>query len=256
MKRKIFILLITTIISVTATFAEQLFKSNAVASFYAEKFHGRRTSSGEIFNMNDLTAAHKTLPFGTKVKVTNLENGKSVVVRINDRGPFVAGREIDLSKAAATQIDMIKQGTANVSLSIIAAPNGSVIPKETTTKQVTTSKPKPESSTTAPSAKSTTEKVTETIATPIDEEENVITAFSLVVNKKWDIQLGSFTVDANAKSFAQQVLKAGFTNVVYQRTNSVTRVAIANIATNDVQAILDALEEKGFTDYFVKERKE
>lgn len=83
------------------------------ASWYA--LHSM-TASGERMNPNDLTAAHRTLPFGTKVHVKNLNNGRSVVVRINDRGPFVGGRVIDLSKAAAAQIGMIGSGTAKVSL--------------------------------------------------------------------------------------------------------------------------------------------
>ena len=99
-----------------------ILKSNAVASFYAEQYHGKKTSNGEIFNMNDLTAAHKTLPFGTVLKVTNLANGKSVQVRVNDRGPFVAGREIDLSKEAARRLDMISSGTANVKIVVLQLP--------------------------------------------------------------------------------------------------------------------------------------
>ena len=90
-----------------------------LASWYGGKFHGRLTSSGEIFNTNDMTAAHKTLPFGTIVKVTNQDNGKSALVKINDRGPFVEGRIIDLSRAAAEQLDMIGQGVARVSLDIV-----------------------------------------------------------------------------------------------------------------------------------------
>jgi rare lipoprotein A len=78
------------------------------------------TSSGEIFNTNDMTAAHKTLPFGTMVKVTNLDNGKWAIVKINDRGPFVEGRIIDLSRAAADQIGMLGQGVARVSLTIVS----------------------------------------------------------------------------------------------------------------------------------------
>lgn len=84
------------------------------ASFYADKFNGRKTASGETFRNGKLTAAHKTLPFGTKVKVTNQSNGKSVKVRINDRGPFVAGRIIDLSKKAAKKIDLDKAGVTEV----------------------------------------------------------------------------------------------------------------------------------------------
>jgi rare lipoprotein A len=91
-----------------------------VASWYGGKFHGRLTSSGEVFDTNDMTAAHRTLPFGTLVKVTNLDNGKSAVVKINDRGPFVDGRIIDLSRAAAEEIDMLEQGVARVSLEIVA----------------------------------------------------------------------------------------------------------------------------------------
>ncbi|MEI6948259.1 septal ring lytic transglycosylase RlpA family protein [Paraflavisolibacter sp. H34] len=86
------------------------------ASYYADKFNGRKTANGEIFSNNELTAAHKTLPFGTRVKVTNVNNGKSVNVRINDRGPFVAGRSIDLSKKAAQRIGIVHQGVGNVKM--------------------------------------------------------------------------------------------------------------------------------------------
>ena len=90
-----------------------------VASYYGPGFHGKKTANGELFNMNDLTAAHKTLPFNTKVKVTNLENKKSVIVRINDRGPFKKGRIIDLSLGAAKKIGLIQAGSAKVKLEII-----------------------------------------------------------------------------------------------------------------------------------------
>ncbi len=83
-----------------------------MASYYADKFDGRKTASGAIFRQNKLTAAHRTLPFGTKVKVKNIHNGKTVKVTINDRGPFVQGRTIDLSKKAARKIGMLQQGVA------------------------------------------------------------------------------------------------------------------------------------------------
>ncbi|HUI71144.1 MAG TPA: septal ring lytic transglycosylase RlpA family protein [Spirochaetia bacterium] len=92
---------------------------DGLASWYGGKFHGRMTSSGEVFDTNQMTAAHKTLPFGTIVKVTNLENGKSALVKINDRGPFVGGRIIDLSRAAAAAIGMVDTGVAHVSLQIV-----------------------------------------------------------------------------------------------------------------------------------------
>jgi rare lipoprotein A len=92
-----------------------------IASWYGPGFHGRRTSSGEIYNQYDLTAAHQTLPHGTHVRVTNLTNGRIVLVRINDRGPFVDDRIIDLSYAAARQIDMIGPGTAAVRMEVLGA---------------------------------------------------------------------------------------------------------------------------------------
>jgi rare lipoprotein A len=90
-----------------------------VASWYGGEFHGRPTSSREIYDMNDLTAAHRTLPFGTSVMVTNLANDRSVVVRINDRGPFVKGRIIDLSYAAARVLGLVGPGTARVRLEVL-----------------------------------------------------------------------------------------------------------------------------------------
>jgi len=87
------------------------------ASYYADKFKGRRTSNGEKFRQSKRTAAHRTLPFGTKVKVKNLSNGRTVKVRINDRGPFVAGRIIDLSKKAARKLKMVNAGVGSVELS-------------------------------------------------------------------------------------------------------------------------------------------
>jgi rare lipoprotein A len=93
--------------------------ASGAASYYGKRFHGRTTANGERFNMNSMTAAHRTLPFGTKVKVTNRRNGKSVVVRINDRGPFHGNRIIDLSQGAASRIGMISSGVANVSLDVL-----------------------------------------------------------------------------------------------------------------------------------------
>ncbi|MEP6961903.1 MAG: septal ring lytic transglycosylase RlpA family protein [Acidobacteriota bacterium] len=92
------------------------------ASWYGIPYHGRRGSSGEIFDMEKLTAAHRTLPFQTWVEVTNLANGKQVDVRITDRGPFVDGRIIDLSLAAAREIDMVRSGVARVRLRVIESP--------------------------------------------------------------------------------------------------------------------------------------
>ena len=93
---------------------------NGTASWYGPGFHGKKTASGEIYDQTKLTAAHKTLPLGTKARVTNLDNGSAVEVEINDRGPFVDGRIIDLSRAAAGALGLIKSGTAPVRVELIA----------------------------------------------------------------------------------------------------------------------------------------
>ncbi len=85
-----------------------------VASWYGGKFHGRKTASGEVYDQNRMTAAHRTLPFGTRVEVTNLRNGRSVVVTINDRGPFIKGRIIDVSRRAAGKLGFRNQGVTRV----------------------------------------------------------------------------------------------------------------------------------------------
>ncbi|MBM3803786.1 MAG: septal ring lytic transglycosylase RlpA family protein [Acidimicrobiia bacterium] len=94
-------------------------ETTGYASWYGHPYHGRRTSNGEIYDMNTMSAAHRTLPFDTVVKVNNLSNGKTVAVRINDRGPFVKDRVIDLSYRAAKEIDMVGTGTTRVSLEVL-----------------------------------------------------------------------------------------------------------------------------------------
>lgn len=89
------------------------------ASYYADRYHGRTTASGERFDQQALTAAHRTLAFGTKVRVTRLDDGREVTVRINDRGPFVRGRIVDLSKRAARQLGMLRDGAVKVRLEVL-----------------------------------------------------------------------------------------------------------------------------------------
>ena len=92
---------------------------DGVASYYGKEHHGKKTANGEIFDMNKLTAAHRSLSFGSQVKVTNLSNQRSVIVRINDRGPYYQGRIIDLSQAAAERLEMVKAGITKVKLEVL-----------------------------------------------------------------------------------------------------------------------------------------
>ena len=101
---------------------ETPYREVGLASWYGEDYHGRRTANGEVYDMNAMTSAHRTLPFNTRVRVTNLENGKKSELRINDRGPFIPGRIIDLSKSGAKEVGIIGPGTARVAVEVIAWP--------------------------------------------------------------------------------------------------------------------------------------
>lgn len=94
-----------------------------IASYYHDRFHGRKTASGTTYNKSALSAAHKSLPLGSKVKVTDSRTGRSVVVKINDRGPYVKGRVIDLSRAAAQEIGLTKKGLAKVKIEVLSTPS-------------------------------------------------------------------------------------------------------------------------------------
>jgi rare lipoprotein A len=100
------------------------YSEEGVASWYGRDFHGKTTANGEIYDMRGMTAAHKILPFGTQLRVTNLDNGRSITVRVNDRGPFVANRVIDLTQTGAEKLDMIGPGTARVRLESVGAVAG------------------------------------------------------------------------------------------------------------------------------------
>ncbi|MBA3030159.1 MAG: septal ring lytic transglycosylase RlpA family protein [Desulfobacteraceae bacterium] len=106
------------------------YKERGLASWYGRDFHGRRTSNGETYNMFAMTAAHKTLPLGTFVRIQNLDNDKTIVVRVNDRGPFVRGRIIDLSYTAARELDVVGPGTARVEVVALETPDLSGTPSK------------------------------------------------------------------------------------------------------------------------------
>ncbi len=122
--RHLFIVIVALIVSSCAFPAYRSpyaagYVERGIASWYGEDFHGKPTSSGEIYNMYDLTAAHKLMPLGTVAKITNLDNDRSVVVKINDRGPFIDGRIIDLSYSAATEIGMMEKGLSRVEIKVL-----------------------------------------------------------------------------------------------------------------------------------------
>ena len=115
----IFVGLVTVNTSVSAGKVQK-----GIASYYHDSLHGRKTASGEIYNKNKMSAAHKRLPLGSKVRVTRVQTGKSIVVRINDRGPFVKGRIIDLSRKAAKKLGMIRRGIVPVKVEVLCRGKG------------------------------------------------------------------------------------------------------------------------------------
>ena len=110
-------------LSAVASNSVNKFQQNGMASWYGRQFNGHKTASGEIYNQNSLTAAHRSLPLNCYIKVTNKSNGKSVVVKVNDRGPFYGSRVLDLSYAAANKIGIANTGTGNVSIERVTGPN-------------------------------------------------------------------------------------------------------------------------------------
>jgi len=123
MKKNIglFSALLLTVFAVPLVWAQEV-RQYGNASWYASSLHGRKTASGECYDKDDFTGAHRNLPFGTLVRVKNLYNGKEVIVRVNDRGPFIKSRIIDLSRAAAITLGILNIGTARVSLEVISLP--------------------------------------------------------------------------------------------------------------------------------------
>ena len=125
MKFQKIIFILATILSLTTTTA--LAQSKGKASYYGNKFHGRRTSDGSRYHKDSLTCAHRTLPFGTLLKVRNQKNGREVVVKVTDRGPFGPGRIVDLSMAAAREIGMVQQGVVPVEVTRVGHVNDSTL---------------------------------------------------------------------------------------------------------------------------------
>lgn len=190
-------LLLISMIGFSHHVVAQSFKQTGLASYYADKFVGRSTANGEKYRHNKLTAAHKTLPFGTMVKVRNLENGKEVTVRINDRGPFVEGRIIDLSKSAAEKLEFVQKGLVRVEIISVASANQS--------RQTYSSLDRPTS----------------------DENEIPPEYFALRAEKMklsgFGVQIGSFTEMVNLVGLADE-LKSSFKSKVFVQVSVIQGV--------------------------------
>ena len=244
----------------------EMYMEKATVSFYGDDFHGKKTSSGEIFNMNDLTCANKTLPFDTLLKVTNLANGNSAEVRVNDRGPFVADRELDLSKAAAEKLGMIRSGTAQVKIEIIKRGPDSDLSRITAEKAMKIVAQKSGGKTASaagntPAAGNGAGSGTGagsgsgTGAATVTASESITAKKTYPAGTLWDLQLGAFSTRENANVLAQKLLAAGFEDVVFQKTSTVYRVVLRKVPGEKVEGTRKRLLKEGFPEPLVKERK-
>lgn len=209
---------------------------DGIASWYGPDFHAKKTSNGEIYNMYAMTAAHKTLPMNTVVRVDNLDNGRSTIVRINDRGPFVAGRIIDLSNKAAHEIDMVRKGTARVKVTVLGY-NGLIDDKNAP--NVNSIEQKPE-----------VEKIEviedDVVATNINTNIGMVSA-PITTSKssskessksssggKFSIQVGAFSLQAGAlKTVDEYKAKFPSKKIEYIENGGIYRVYIRGFSSYD-----------------------
>lgn len=232
----------------------QKFTQTGTASYYAGKFHGRKTANGEIYDSKKLTAAHRTLKFGSMVRVTNLKNNKSVIVRINDRGPFAHSRIIDLSQVAAQEIGMLKTGTAKVKIELVGE-NGKLFETEKPAEvkkdsAFANNNPTPNPSTTIPK--------NEEHKTPTDTGFVTGNTYSmwgtLKKPKGIGVQVGSYGDLENAKDLCKDLQKAGITETYIQvgwNEKRIYRVLVG--AFDDEQAgqkQLEMVRKAGFDGFF------
>jgi len=212
----------------------QGYQRRGIASWYGRKFHGKKTANGEKYDMYAMTAAHKTLPIPSYVRVRNLNNGKEAIVRINDRGPFVDNREIDLSYAAAFKLGVFQQGTAPVEVTgIEVARNGKILSAEKIVQSQANAQPvlarDPEPSTAAATL-ATMQSGSQTIALPeqaATPTAQPLKAADLTHNKapapvetpipslpQWWVQAGAFSSPTGASSLSAKLAAEGFPNVI------------------------------------------
>ena len=265
------LLLVFLFVSSFYVFAGKVFKSSATASYYGKDFHGKKTSNGEVFNMNDLTCAHKSLPFDTILRITNLSNEKTVKVRVNDRGPFVVGREIDLSTAAAKKLDMMKTGTARVKIEIVNMGPDTALSRQTAEKAREIMAKKEGSSKSSTSGKKKTSSNSKKKTTESKKAENEVNngdnkgdspaSGDIGTNGDnpnqivyWDVQVGAFKSKENARKRAKALSDAGFSSIVIQKTGEIYRVAIKEVKSEDVAELEGRLQEKGFSEYTIRKR--
>lgn len=222
---------------ISTIYAQKTFRQRGIASYYIDRFDGRQTASGEIFDNQDLVGSHKKLPFNSMVRVTNLANKRSVVVRINDRGPYAHGRIIDVSKAAAQKIGLLSTGTAKVLIEIVGR-NSTVVAVETPKKTQNTSN----------KVNNTTTRVNNTVRASSERDFKVGTTYdrygSVHTPRGYGIQVGYFTQLATTKKHCRKIQSATNIDQVFiqvgwdnQRQRKIYRVLVGTFANKATSSL-------------------
>jgi rare lipoprotein A len=256
-------------------------RQEGIASWYGAEFAGRPTASGELFNPSGLTAAHPTLPFGTMLKITNKHNNKEVTVRVNDRGPFVSARIIDVSRAAAEQLDMVSTGTAPVIVEILGT--GNAVPAAASqpagqvpvpTAPASASVPavsQPAGQVPAPAASVSVPPAVPAASTaPVPPRTAafvpavaVPAAVPAVIKgsppetgsgKRYRLQVGSYKIPRNAVETFDRLKNAGL-EPAYERHEDYYRVVLAGVRAEDVSAVAEKLGTAGFREALIREEQ-
>lgn len=217
-----------------------------LASWYGEAFHGKMTANGEIYNMNDFTAAHRTLPFGTKVKVVNLLNNKTIIVRVNDRGPFKDDRIIDVSKAAAEELDFIKNGIIPVRIEVLV--EGETGKVDSSKENITIIEETLDSS--SPSSGSNTTSMNSSNNSNATTASRPSSSNNVRENELVYVQVGSYQDKANASRIAQSLSQLGFFPEVKEK-NGFYRVFFEQEGKT-LNNSLRLLQEQGFNEPLIR----
>ena len=259
--------LIFAILAAAAAHAQNLaaaFPKTGIASWYGPEFEGKATASGEIFDSSRLTAAHPSLPFGSVLRVTNAHNNRTVEVRVNDRGPFVAARIIDLSRAAAEKLDMIVTGTAPVALELVGAsavPAPGLEPSapaaavaEGTTTPVPTAMTPTVTQAAAP-AEAAPVVTAPATASPASGRRSAVLLPKVpdgASDKRYRVQVGSYRLVRNATDAFNRLKGAGFTPA-YERHGELYRVVLVGVGSAELSGYAERLGGAGFSEALLRE---
>ena len=257
----------------TGEISRGIFHQEGIASWYGAEFNGRSTASGEIFNDSQYTAAHPILPFGTMLKITNQHNNKTVTVRVNDRGPFVTARIIDLSRAAAQELDMIATGTAPVTVESLSEVSLPARPDQKAAAPVAggislQSAPFGEPGETIQVRPASVELFSDVSSRDASQNNPIQTLPPVSVNaaqfhpaipavptgKYYQVQVGAYKQPQYAIEAFEKLKKAGF-NPAYERYGDYCRVVLKGLKQEDLRAVSERLGSAGFREVLLKEER-